>query len=134
MPKTVTFDTQKRYIFTTISVEALDKSCQDFDAIIDTGAPFTEFSDEALFYLGFIKSVNTSIQLKEGLHTQKYGKVLVPKIEICAQTVADMKVYVSHFDKSWGFKAIIGLDFFRQFRTTIDFQFGQIITEPYKNA
>lgn len=35
------------------------------------------------------------------------------------------------FEKHWGVDALIGLDFFRKFRVTIDYQAGQIITEPY---
>ncbi len=41
-----------------------------------------------------------------------------------------LKVYVSHFEKSWGIKALIGLDFFRYFRVTIDYKAGHLITEP----
>lgn len=134
MPKTVTFDPQKRYIFTPIFITAPDGRRYEFDAILDTGAPFTEFSGEALLHLGLITSATPNVKIKDGIQTQKYGKILLPKVEICSQTIDEMTVYISHFERSWGIKALIGLDFFRQFRTTIDFQAGQIITESYNYA
>jgi hypothetical protein len=130
MPKTVTFDPQKRYIFTPIFITAPDNRRYDFDAILDTGAPFTEFSGEALLHLGLIKSTNIDVKIKNGLQTQKYGKIILPKIEICSQIITEMTVYVSHFEKSWGIKALIGLDFFRQFDVRINYKLGQITTEP----
>jgi hypothetical protein len=33
--------------------------------------------------------------------------------------------------EDWGVDALVGLDFFKQFRVTIDYKAGQIITEPF---
>lgn len=125
------FDPQERYILIQIVVVDKYKQKQDFLAFLDTGAPTTEFSDEALKYLGFLDRTNSNIELKHGLQTQKYGKIILPRLEICSHVIENLEVYVSHFDKSWGIKALIGLDFFRQFRVTIDYKIGQIITEPF---
>ena len=47
------------------------------------------------------------------------------------RAILDTGAYVSHYEKHWGVDALIGLDFFRQFRVTIDYKVGQIITEPF---
>jgi len=131
MSKITTFDPNERYILLRILVAGKDGKLYDFLSLLDSGAPTTEFSDETLEYLGFIEKTKNSVELKHGLQTQKYGKVVLPHIEICSHEINDLEVYVSHFEKSWGIKALIGLDFFRRFRVTIDYQKGQIITEPY---
>ena len=130
MPSITTFDTSKRYIFTFAYVITKTGHRQKFDVLLDTGAPLTEFSDEALQVAGLLEQTKEDVKLKQGFQTQKYGKVVLPKIEICSHPIDNLEVYVSHFDKSWGVKALIGLDFFRKFRVTIDYKTGQIITEP----
>ncbi|MFH1636698.1 MAG: retroviral-like aspartic protease family protein [Chloroflexota bacterium] len=130
MQNITTFDTFARYIHLPIYVTTHDGKRHKFDAILDTAAPSTEFSDEALETTGLLESKQEGIQLRPGLQTQKYGRVVIPRIEICSHTINDLDVYVSHFDKSWGVKALIGLDFFRRFRTTIDYEKGEIVTEP----
>lgn len=132
MKNTTTFDPQSRYIILPIFVSAADHSRYKFKAILDTGVPSTEFSDEALQYLGFLDNVKHNIELKNGLQTQKYGKIILPHVEICSHAVDNLDVYVSHFERSWGIKALIGLDFFRHFRITIGYRLGQIITESYE--
>lgn len=133
MPNITTFDTSLRYIVTRIFVTGKEGGRKNFLAFLDTGAPATEFSDEALQFVGLLEEKKEGVLLKPGLQTQKYGKVLIPRIEICSHSIDNLEVYVSHFDKSWGIKALIGLDFFRRFRTTIDYKAGQILTEPLKH-
>lgn len=130
MSAITTFDTNSRYIIFPIFVTTRNGTRQKFNALLDTGAPTTEFSDEALQHIGFLKETKQDVQLKSGFQTQKYGKITLPCVEICSYPVNNMEVYVSHFDKSWGIKALIGLNFFRQFKVTIDYKLGQIITEP----
>lgn len=131
MPNFTTFDPDERYIHLRILVKGKDGKLQDFLALLDTGAPVTEFSDETLQYIGFLEKTKQEVELKHGLQTQKYGKVVLHYIEICSHFINDLEVYVSHFEKSWGIKALIGLDFFRRFRVTIDYRAGHIITEPF---
>jgi len=84
-----------------------------FDAILDCGAPMTEFSDEALQTAGLLEDTAERVELEPGLQTQKYGKVKLPQIEICSHLIGDLPVYVSQFRKILGgVKALIGLDFF----------------------
>jgi len=130
MQNITTFDTSARYIHLLIYVTTHDSKRHKFDAILDTAAPSTEFSDEALEATGLLESKQEDIQLKPGLQTQKYGRVVIPQIEICSHVINDLDVFVSHFDKSWGIKALIGLDFFRRFCTTINYKKGALITEP----
>ena len=39
--------------------------------------------------------------------------------------------HYTSFEKDWGVDALIGLDFFRHFRVTVDYKAGQIITEQF---
>lgn len=55
MPNISTFDTKAPYIYLPIQVIPICGSQHEFDAIFDTGAPRTEFSDRALMYAGFLK-------------------------------------------------------------------------------
>lgn len=127
MPNITTFDTNASYILLPIFVIMNDKH-YEFDAILDTGAPITEFSDQALKYSGFITATK-DVSLKEGLQTQKYGKIIIPKIQICGHEIEKFEVFVSRFEKSWGIDALIGLDFFRHFRVEIDYSKGILISD-----
>lgn len=132
MPKTNTpFDTKKHHIYIPFSLVNPLGEQESLLGILDTGAPRTEFSDSFLVHMGFIKASNPNIGISPALQTQKYGKLSLPSIEICGRTIDDFEVLISRFDKSWGVAAIIGLDFFRRFRVTIDYQRGQIVTEGY---
>jgi hypothetical protein len=103
----------------------------EFRAILDTGAPWTEFSDQFFHAVGMISEIDRSVTAKPGLQTQKYGRLIVPHVVVCGHDIHELSVTVSHFEKHWGVDALIGLDFFKMFRTTIDYQAGHIITEPY---
>ncbi len=131
MPNVTTFDSQQRYILLQISVADKNEKLRDCIALLDTGAPASEFSDEVLQYLGFLERTKQDVSLKPGLQTQKYGKIVLPSLNVCAQAIKNLEVYVSHFDKSWGIDALIGLDFFKRFRVTIDYIKGHVITEPF---
>ena len=82
--------------------------------------------------MGFLEIKNENTKLTPGLQTQKYGTIELPSITICGHQIRDFKVYVSRFEQSWGIDALIGLDFFRRFRVTIDYDNGVIITSPYE--
>jgi len=125
------FSVNEKYILLSVNVINSIEEPYKVDALLDTGAPSTEFSDDTLQYLGFLQKTRDDVELGDGLQTQKYGRVVLPKIEICSHPIENLEVYVSHFHKSWGIKALIGLDFFRRFRVTIDYKSGHISTEPY---
>jgi hypothetical protein len=125
------FDKTRHHIHIEFFVTDAKGEKWSFDGILDTGAPRTEFNDAFLAHAGFISSSQDKVSLKEGLQTQKYGKIILPSIEICGHTIEKFEVMVSHFEKSWGVAALIGLDFFRQFRVTIDYKAGQVIAEPF---
>ncbi len=130
MPNITTFDTRAPYIFLPIFVITTNHRRHEFDAILDTGAPLTEFSDRSLNYSGFFETTK-NVGLKEGLQTQKYGKIILPRIQICGHKIDNLEVFVSHFEKSWGIDALIGLDFFRRFRVEIDYSKGILISDYF---
>lgn len=126
------FDTTRHHIHIKCCVtHPLTGTHHSFDGILDTGAPRSEFADIILSQAGFITNADPEVVIKPGLQTQKYEKVILPAVEICGCVINDFEVMVSRFEKSWGIAALIGLDFFRRFRVTIDYHGGRIITESF---
>lgn len=123
------FDPKRHHIHIRFFVTGPHGRHHALDGVLDTGAPRTEFSDKFLALAGFIKKPAQDIVIKSGLQTQKYGKLVIPKIEICGHPIANFEVFASHFEEHWGVDALIGLDFFRQFRVTVDYSRGQLVTE-----
>jgi hypothetical protein len=72
--------------------------------------------------------------LKIGLQTQKYSKHLLPHIQICGHSIVNLEIFVSHFEKSWGVDALVGLDFLRRFKVEIDYSKGIIISEGFQEG
>lgn len=132
MPNITVFDTTKHHINIEFFVTNAHGKRITFNGILDTGAPRTEFSDIFLTYTGLIKDPLQNITIKPGLETQRYGKIVLSEIEICGHQISNFGVFVSCFDKAWGIAALIGLDFFRRFRITVDYQKGHLMTEPYR--
>ncbi|MBI4211003.1 MAG: retroviral-like aspartic protease family protein [Deltaproteobacteria bacterium] len=121
MQNVTVFDQSARYIFLPLLITGKNGEPFEFDAILDTGAPKTEFSDQALQRAGFLEKADNEVTLTPGLSTQKYGQMIIPHLEVCSQQMKDLHVYVSHFEKSWGIDALIGLDFFRRFKVTVNY-------------
>ncbi len=131
MPNITVFDSNSHHIRLVGAMKTPSGVEYEFRAILDTGAPNTEFSDQFLSVVGLIKDNEPKIFIESGLQTQKYGKLILPQVKICGHSIQEMQVYVSHYEKHWGVDALIGLDFFRLFRVTIDYKAGHIITEPF---
>ena len=128
MRNITTFDINSPYIYLSVFVATGNNTFHEFDAIFDTGAPRTEFSDTALQYAGFL-SATKQVVLPHGQQTQKYSKLILPQLQICGHPINNLEVFVSHFEKSWGIDALIGLDFLRQFKVEIDYSKGVITTD-----
>lgn len=131
MPNITAFNTKKHHIHLSARVTLNHGEHVQLRAILDTGAPFTEISDEFLSYCGLFERDEKKIQIKSGLETQKYGKIVLPVFEVCSHQIQNLTAFISRFDKNWGIDVLIGLDFFRQFKVTIDYKNGQLITEPF---
>ena len=84
MPNITTFDALAPYIFLPVLVSSSRGTQHEFDAIFDTEAPRTEFSDRALEYTGLLESVG-EVSIPSGLQTQKYSRVVLPRIRILAK-------------------------------------------------
>lgn len=134
MPHTTPFDTSRHHIFTTFIVtHPTTGTKHSFEGIIDTGAPHTEFTDTVLARIGIIKAPNPDIQVREGLQSQKYGRITFPQLEICGQVLKNFQAFVTKLDESFGVDALIGLDFFRKFEVKINYKLGTIVTEGLKD-
>lgn len=128
MPRTITpFDTKQHHIYTQLIVTHPEKGTKHhFLGIIDTGAPVTEFVDSVLIQAGFMNTSEEKIKIKEGMQSQKYGRITFPEIEICGQIIKNFDAYICRLEPSWGIDVLVGLDFFRRFDVTISYTRGQI--------
>lgn len=129
MQNTTEFETHLQHIHTTMQIRNQRGEEISFSAIVDTGAPFTELSDRSLVRVGF-QTPQRSVRPKKFQETQRYSKIRLPWVNTLGQNLENWVVYVSRFDEIWHVDALVGLDFFRRFRTTIDYGAGQILTEP----
>lgn len=55
MQNSTTFDSSQKYILLSVVVTNVAGEPYIVDALLDTGAPSTEFSDDTLEYLGFLE-------------------------------------------------------------------------------
>lgn len=128
-PMITPFDSSRHHIHLELFVQTPSGVMRSVAAILDTGAPRTEFSDQFLDFAEFIILADDPQSLPPGQQTKKYGTIILPLLDICGHTLNDFEVLISHFEKSWGMDALVGLDFFRRFRTLIDYRAGHILTE-----
>ncbi|GEM_PF-882050 len=124
------YNTNQPHIYIELLVTNPKGIVYSATGILDTGAPYTEFSDDFLVYGGFLETKSGKIILKPGLQTQKYGKLILSSVIICQHQIDGFEVCISHFESSWGIDALVGLDFFRRFRVTIDYSNGMLLTTP----
>jgi len=134
MPQFITrFDTQRHHIHLEFFVTNAKGIRHSVAGILDTGAPRTEFSDRFLAAIGLLGKTTPISEARDSLQTQKYGKVVIPNVEICQHTMSELEVIVSYFEESWGVDALVGLDFFRENCVSIDYSNGVIGSEPFAN-
>lgn len=132
MRHTTAFNTKRHHIYLSPTLVDASGVARVFRAILDTGAPQSEFSDRFLRTIKILPIENLPhVEISEGLQTKKYASVILPNIECLGQTLKDVPVTVSKFEEHWGVDALIGLDFFRRFRVTVDYKAGHIITEQF---
>jgi hypothetical protein len=124
------YDTNKHHIYIDVTVTNPKGIVYSVAGILDTGAPRTEFSDRFLVHSGFLETKSETVNLKPGLQIQKYSKITLPSVTLCHHQLDLFEVFVSHFESSWGIDALIGLNFFRRFRVTIDYSNGILLTMP----
>lgn len=125
------FDINAHHIYTPLFIISENEEEFELNAVLDTGAPVTEIYNTALVYAGLLEPEEKEVTIKPGLLTQKYGKLTLPNLKICGHELKDQTIYVSQFDYEWGVDALIGLDFFKKFRVTIDYKQGLLVTESY---
>lgn len=130
MQNVTQFDTSKHHIHAQLQIKSKSGQVVFFSAVIDTGASVTELSDSSLKRAGYTVD-SSSVHIKHDQETQKYSKIRLSEASVLGQKLTDWVVYISKFDEGWGVDALIGLDFFKQFKVTIDYKQGIITTEPY---
>lgn len=120
------FDTSRHHIH--LQLLLVDESGQtwDLDAILDTGAPRTELNATFLRMVGLWSGAEDAGP-GGSLETRKLDRVVLPQVEVCGQTMTNLEANVSEFAPSWGVAALVGLDFFRRFQVTIDYDHGRLV-------
>lgn len=131
--RTITaFDTKAHHIYLRGNLFFHENLSRRFKAVLDTGASKTEFSTDFLIASKILtlEQIQAS-NIRPHQETQKIGKILIPCFEVCGQKIENFEVFVSHFESFWAMDALIGLDFFRKFRVSIDCSKGELVTEEF---
>ncbi len=126
MTTTTRFDTSLHHIHLRVQVGTHSGVVWHCNAILDTGAPWTEISDEFLVFVGLLDVARPDIAVPTDLQTQRYGKFTIPQLTICGHSMTDVDVRVSRFNPLWEIAALIGLDFFRRFPAAVEYGRGVI--------
>jgi hypothetical protein len=129
MSNITVFDPKDHHIRLVVSIKTPEGSVYEFRAILDTGAPSTEFSDQFLAIVGMHKKPDSISTIQSDQESQKYARLILPKVTICGHDLYDMPVFVSHYRDCWSMDALIGLDFFRRYEVKINYKSGTIVTE-----
>ena len=130
MRSSTPFNTAEHHIYTRLKIVSARGRTFELRAILDTGAPGTEISDRSLKKIGYpLRPSN--LKPKKHQQTRKYSKIRLTQASVLGQTLTDWIVRVSKFDESWQVDALIGLDFFRKFKVTVNYKEGMLLAEPY---
>ncbi len=89
---TTPFDTNEHHILINVVIDTGHEIRWRIKAILDTGAPWTEISDEFLHNAGIPGDVPKNISIPEGLQTQRHGKLVLPEVGVCGQTLSNIEV------------------------------------------
>ncbi len=122
MRTTTPFDVRQHHIHLKVVINIGHGLPWRVAGVLDTGAPWTEVSDKFLHHAGLISELPDDGPMPRGRQTQRYGKIVLPEMEICGQRLANMEVRVARFEEIWNVGILVGLDFFRHFPVTIDYQ------------
>lgn len=116
MRHTTVFNISRHHIYLNSIITDGNGIEQIFRAVLDTGAPKSEFSDRFLKTIGILRKDDIkNVNIPTGLQTGKYGTITIPRLECMGQVLTNFQVIISKFEEHWGVDALIGLDFFRQF-------------------
>ncbi len=126
------FDTSQHHVNLRGHLHFINGLSLGFKGVLDTGASKTELSVNFLIASNILTSEKIKkMNLEHDQESQKIGKIKLSQLDICGQSLSDFEVFVSHFSPHWGIDALIGLDFFKKFRVTVDYSVGHIVTEPF---
>ena len=117
----------------TVYSEALESSLT-MSAVLDTGAVRTIIPPKIASNLGYDISEPKEMMEFSGIYGSGWSKVIsVSKVEAIGESVNDMDIVLHQLAPDITADAILGLDFLRNFDTTISYSKGIIETKPIQH-
>lgn len=100
---------------------------QSIEALLDTGAAMTVVHPELLRLVGYdVTGLRQSQAIVTASQRETMAVVNVQSIAALGQTKHDYSIGVFALPAATGVQALLGLDFFRRSRLTIDFRSGTL--------
>lgn len=123
------FDLRRNLILVTARIHNHSDS-ETLDLALDTGATRTVISQEVLLSLGYEPSpLAQRARILTGSGAMSAPLIRVAKIEALGQTMANMPVICHTLPSRAAIDGVLGLDFLRGGRLTIDFRAGMLSLE-----
>jgi len=118
------FEPEKGHIF--VPVRCVESGVvHEFTLVLDTGSTHTLVDRTALEYLGFSADENSPLRrIITGSDIVSAPTIVLPNLEIEGIRKEDFPVVAFNFPKEAGINGVLGLDFFRGTKLTLDFKEG----------
>ena len=114
----------------TVYSETLETSLT-MNAVLDTGAARSIIPPKIASNLGYDISEPKEMMEFSGVYSSGWSKVIsVSKVEAIGESVNDMDIVLHQLAPDITADAILGLDFLRNFDTTISYSKGIVETKP----
>lgn len=114
----------------TVHSETLE-SALTMNAVLDTGAVRSIIPPKIASNLGYNISEPKEMMEFSGVYGSGWSKVIsVSKVEAIGESVSDMDIVLHQLGPDIAADAILGLDFLRNFETTISYSKGIIEIKP----
>ena len=123
------FDGQRGSIFVRASASGPADS-MELRLLLDTGASMTSLSAESLIHLGYYPAqADETVQIISVSSVTEQPVVRLNRLSALGVHQLGLAVVAQRFPEEIEFDGVIGLDFFRDRKLTIDFRAGQLTLE-----
>jgi hypothetical protein len=93
--------------------------------LLDTGAIVTIVQPELLASIGFTDAdAQGTIEIVTATRSERIRRFTIRRFDALGETLWDMPVYAHNLPPMGDFHGLLGLDFFRDRRLTLDFRSG----------
>jgi len=113
------------------------KGVREFQAVLDTGSEYSRIPLGAARELGYEAYVDTDIEVGIGKPAVTQGaifeanEIVIEEIIVADLVARNVKALACDLPRIAGVEALLGINFLKNFRTTIDYKKGYLTIEPF---